>query len=306
MYNIKMKKALTYGIVSSMFFAITFILNRSMNLEGSFWMWGACLRYIITLPMLALILALRPGRGVRNTIEEVKRQPRMWLLWGTVGFGLFYLPLCLASVFGESWMTASSWQMTIIAGAIMTPLFGKAVPRKNILAGLIILAGIFMMQVPSISGDNLKGNLLALIPIAIGAFCYPLGNRKVMTYCPKGMDTMERIFGMVIGSYPFWIAVAIIAFAVSGPPAISQIIKSGTVALVSGIIATSMLFHGTDLVRNNPKQLALVESTQCGEVVFTLIGGVVLLGDAFPQPIALAGIGVIVAGMVLNSILSAD
>lgn len=299
-----MKKALAYGIFSSMFFAITFILNRSMNLEGSYWMWGACLRYILTLPMLVLILAVRPGRRVRSTIEEVKRKPSVWIIWGTVGFGLFYLPLCLASVFGESWMTASSWQMTIIAGAIMTPLFGKPVPKKNILAGLIILAGIFMMQIPSISGDNLKGNLIALIPIAIGAFCYPLGNRKVMEHCSEGMDTMERILGMVIGSYPFWIIVAVIAFIVSGPPAVSQIIKSGTVALVSGIIATSMLFHGTDLVRNNPKQLVLVESTQCGEVVFTLIGGVLILGDAMPAPIAFAGIGVIVAGMILNSLIS--
>lgn len=51
-----MKKALGLGILGSFFFAFTFILNRSMNLSGGFWMWSAVLRYVYTLPILAVIL----------------------------------------------------------------------------------------------------------------------------------------------------------------------------------------------------------------------------------------------------------
>ena len=51
-----MKKALGYGILASFFFAFTFILNRSMNLGGGYWLWSACLRYLFMLPMLAVLV----------------------------------------------------------------------------------------------------------------------------------------------------------------------------------------------------------------------------------------------------------
>ena len=54
--EVLMKKALGLGILGSFFFAFTFILNRSMNLSGGFWMWSAVLRYVYTLPILAVIL----------------------------------------------------------------------------------------------------------------------------------------------------------------------------------------------------------------------------------------------------------
>ena len=39
-----MKRILGLGILSSFFFAFTFILNRSMNLSGGYWIWSASLR----------------------------------------------------------------------------------------------------------------------------------------------------------------------------------------------------------------------------------------------------------------------
>ena len=41
-----MKKALFYGILASFFFAFTFILNRSMNLAGGYWLWSLSLIHI--------------------------------------------------------------------------------------------------------------------------------------------------------------------------------------------------------------------------------------------------------------------
>ena len=300
-----MKKALLLGILSSMFFAFTFILNRSMNLAGSFWMWGACLRYLITFPVLGLILSLNKEHGAGQVISAVKEKPLPWLLWGTVGFGLFYFPLCLGSVYGESWMTAASWQVTIVCGVLLTPLFGKKIPLKNILVGCLILFGIFLLQVPYLAGQDVNGNLKAIPPILLAAFAYPLGNRKMMEHSPSSLNTMQRIWGMVIGSFPFWLIVSVVALLRSGLPSGGQLLKSFIVAIFSGIIATSLFFHATDLVRKNPKQLALIEATQCGEVIFTLLGGIFFLHDAMPLPLSMAGLCLIVVGMIINSLISA-
>ena len=67
-----MKKALTYGILASLFFAFTFLLNRSMNLAGGYWMWSACLRYLFMLPMLTVLLIILPGDRFRPVIDAIK------------------------------------------------------------------------------------------------------------------------------------------------------------------------------------------------------------------------------------------
>lgn len=297
-----MKKALVLGIAGSFFFAFTFILNRSMNLGGGYWLWSACLRYIFTLPMMALLICR--NHGIRRVLKEIKKNPASWFLWSTVGFGLFYAPLTLASVYGESWLTAASWQMTIVAGVLLTPLFHKPIPVKNLGMSMLILLGIFLMQVPNLSRMDSGQPLVALIPILVAAFSYPLGNRKMMEVCPQEFSTFQRVFGMTLCSMPFWIVLSVYAYARAGLPSVGQTVQSVCVALFSGVIATVLFFRATDLVRHNQKQLALIEATQCGEVLFTLLGGICLLGDAVPEPVGFSGIALIVVGMVLNSLMA--
>ncbi len=300
-----MKKALTYGILASLFFAFTFLFNSSMNLSGGYWMWGACLRFWIMLPILLLLLWCMPGEHIRPVLAEIRRRPGTWLLWSTVGFGFFYLPLCLASVFGESWLVAASWQVTIVAGVLLTPLFGKRIPVRNLAMSVVILAGIVILQLPHMSSTDPRGKCLALIPILVAAFSYPLGNRKMMQHCPEQINTIQRVFGMTLCSLPFWLITACAAWITGGAPSRGQIVQSGVVALFSGVIATILFFRATDMVKSNPRQLALIEATQCGEVIFTLIGGILVLGDSVPRGMGLLGLGMIIAGMVLNSLLTA-
>ena len=300
-----MKKALLYGILASLFFAFTFLLNHSMNLTGGYWMWSACLRYLIMLPILALLAWRLPGRGFGPVLAAVRDQPGAWLVWSTVGFGLFYLPLTLASVFGESWLVAASWQITIVAGILLTPLFGKKLPFRSLLLSLVILAGIALLQLPNLAGNDVRGNCLALVPILVAAVSYPLGNRKMMEVCPAELDTIQRVLGMTLCSLPFWLATALAAWLRSGAPSGGQVAQAAVVALFSGVIATLLFFRATDLVKEDPRQLALIEATQCGEVVFTLLGGILVLGDSVPGPAGMAGLALIIAGMVMNSLLTA-
>lgn len=67
------------------------------------------------------------------------------------------------------------------------------------------------------------------------------------------------------------------------------------------MIATLLFFEATNLVKHDPKQLAVVEATQAGEVLFTLLGGVLFLQDSLPTASGMLGICVVVIGMILNS-----
>lgn len=295
-----MRKALLLGIAASFFFAFTFVLNRSMNLAGGYWMWGAVLRYLFTIPLLLPMLL--PGGRLRPVLGDIRSAPGPWLLWSTVGFGLFYAPLTAASVYGESWFTAAIWQCTIVAGVLLTPLFGKPIPKRNLALSCLILLGIFVMQIPALgqgTGSNLPA---ALLCIAVAAFSYPLGNRKMMQRCE--LDVFQRVFGMTLCSLPFWLVCGVWAAFRSGAPTGGQAVKALCVALFAGVAATLLFFRATDLVKGNQRRLAVIEATQSGEVIFTLLLGIVFLHDAMPSPCAWAGIALIVAGMVLNSLAS--
>ena len=94
-----------------------------MNTSGGSWIWSASLRYIFMLPILFIIVFSR--KEIKPVLKSIKKNLLHWFVWSTVGFGLFYAPLSFASMYGASWMVASTWQITIIAGALMSPLFFK-------------------------------------------------------------------------------------------------------------------------------------------------------------------------------------
>jgi len=298
-----LKKAMCFGTLGAMFFAFTFLCNRSMNLSGGYWMWNAILRYSFTLVFMMPIMLREKGFG--KVFAAIAARPRDWFVWSTVGFGLFYLPNCAASTFGESWFTAATWQLTIVCGILLTPLFGKRIPVRNLLFALVIILGVALLQWSHIETMQLTGIGKVLALVLFAATMYPLGNRKMMTVCPPGMSTAQRVFGMTLCSMPFWGVCAVTAIAVSGPPTGTQLVQSAVVALFSGIIATLLFFEGTNLVRSDPGKLALVEATQCGEVIFTLLFGVLFLGDPIPNALGFVGILVIIVGMAGSSVVSA-
>lgn len=295
-----MKKALFYGLLASAFFAFTFIFNRSMNLDGGYFLWSAVLRYLFMLPVLWGIV--RAKGEVKTVITSIRKQPVFWLLWSTVGFGLFYMPLTMASVYGESWFVAATWQITIVAGVLLTPLFGKKIPVKNLLCAVMILFGIFLLQLSHVQSMKTEGMLTALILIIIAGFSYPLGNRKMLQHLPADFTTLQRVFGMTLCSMPFWLICGGYALATHDLPGLGQIVQSAVVAVFAGVIATLLFFEATNLVKSNPKQLAVVEATQSGEVLFTLIGGILFLGDSIPSVTGFVGIFIIVLGMIVNSL----
>lgn len=301
-------RALFLGILSSVFFSVTYVVNSAMAQSGGDWMWSASLRYLLLLPML---LVLTAKQGWKPVFAELKRAPLQWILWSTVGFGLFYAPMAFSAAYGPSWMVAGAFQFTMLAGALETPLFrdsdGKRqkIPTRLFPAFAVIIAGIFLLQVEQIQNDpNIGRALLFAIPMLISASAYPLGNRKTMAVCKAPLTTAQRMLVMTIGSLPFWLLLSGIAIVRVGLPSSTQVAQATLVSLFAGLIATLIFFESTRLVKDHPQRLALVESTQCGEVVFSLVGGILFLHDALPGLFGWLGLALIVGGMIINSLLT--
>lgn len=306
-------RAIVVGILSSMFFSATFIINRAMNLSGTSWAWTASLRFLLAIPFLFIIVALR--KNGRQLLTEMIKHPFQWLLWGTVGGVGFYSLLSFAAVYGPAWLTSGTWQVTILAGALLSPLFfvtvhtekgerkiRQTIPLKSVKISLVILIGVVFMQAKEAGHISLKAFLLGFLPVVIAAFLYPLGNRKMMELCQGRIDTFQRTLGMALSSLPVSILFAIYGTATVGLPSKAQLSQALLLALCSGVAASLLFFLATDMAKNNMTLLAAVESTQSGTMVFTVLGEVVLLNGAFPTGISLVGMIVIMAGMVLNSL----
>jgi drug/metabolite transporter (DMT)-like permease len=300
-------KEILIGILASVFFAVTFILNRTMELAGGSWLWSASLRFIFMVPFLVIIVALRGN--LKQLFAEMRKHPYWWLLWSFVGFVLFYAPITYAASYGPGWLVAGSWQLTIVAGTLLAPLFASGntagkrnkIPFRPLSFSLIILAGVILIQLQK--ADTLSPAEMAagILPVVVAAFAYPLGNRKMMELCGGRLDTFQRVLGMTIASLPFWLVIAAAGYGNAGPPSSSQLLQTFIVAISSGVIATTLFFIATDRSRQDQSRLAAVEATQSTQVLFVMAGEVLLFSAAAPDTLSSAGLLVIIIGMVLHS-----
>lgn len=309
-----MTKALIYGLISSLFFSSTYILNREMATANFAWQWSASLRFFIMLPILFILLS--KNKAYLPVLRSIRANIFSWILWSCVGFGFFYTSLCYAASFGPAWLIAGAWQITIPAGALLTPFFlapsmvdGEIkqvyhkIPVKLLWTGLLIMLGVALMLVHEATTVSFFMVLGVVIPVGVAAFAYPLGSRKILFKHGHDLNTLQRIFGMTLCSMPVWLILAGFEFYHANLPPPSQIIQAGTVAVFSGVIATLLLFEAANMVKSNLSQLAVIEATQAGEVVFTLIGGVVLFNDGLPDTYGWIGIGLVLIGMIVNSLV---
>ena len=309
-----MSKALIYGLISSLFFSSTYILNREMATASYAWQWTAALRFLIMLPLLALLLS--KNHAYRPVLHSIRANLLSWILWSCVGFGLFYVPLCYAASFGPAWLIAGAWQITIPAGALLTPLFlapslvngelqqiRHKIPIKLLLTAVLIMCGVGLMLVHEATSVSFLSVLAIVLPVGIAAFAYPLGSRKILFKHGHNLNTLQRVFGMTLCSMPVWLCLAGFELGQNQLPPLEQIFQSSIVALFSGIIATLLLFEAANLVKHNLSQLAVIEATQAGEVVFTLLGGVLFFHDGVPDLFACLGIALVLIGMVINSLV---
>lgn len=294
--------AVALGLASALFFTTTYVLNRAMADAGGHWAWSAALRYLLTLPLLALVMPWLGG--VRPVFAALRAHPGPWLLWSVIGFGLFFCGLTFAAGYVPSWLVAGTFQLTVIAGPLMGPLLYRdhraRLPRAALVLGLLIVIGVALMQAGVARGWPERGGWFALLAVAMAAVCYPLGNRGLLLHLERSgidLNASQRVFGMTLASQPFFLLVAAWGAWASGPPASGQVLMSAGVALFAGIIATILFFSATGRVQDDPAALGAVEAMQAGELLFSALLGVAFLGEAWPGGPASAGALLVMAGI---------
>ncbi|CAM0999013.1 Multidrug resistance efflux transporter family protein [Rhodanobacter sp. Root179] len=296
--------AVGLALCSALFFTLTYVLNRSLVAGGGHWAWAVILRYLLTLPLLAVVLPFQGGLG--ELPGELRRHARPWLLWSGVGFVLFGVPLTWAASSGPSWLIAGSFQTTVLAGPLLAPLIYRderaRLAWRTLAIGALIVAGVFALQWGHAQGQLHAGDWLAIGAVVLSAFAYPLGNRQLLLHLEQGptrLNAVQRVFGMTLCSWPLWLLFAVIAWFTVGPPSLREALLAGGVALSSGTIATILFFRATDMVRSEPTALAAVEAMQAAELLFATVLGVLLLGEAWPRGYALFGALAIIVGIAL-------
>ncbi|MET3292757.1 UNVERIFIED_CONTAM: drug/metabolite transporter (DMT)-like permease [Brevibacillus sp. OAP136] len=300
-------KAILLGIAASFFFAFTFVLNRAMDLSGGSWLWSSSLRYFFMVPLLLGLVWYRGN--LRALFVEMKQRPWAWVWWSFVGFGLFYAPITFAAAYSPGWLTAGTWQITIVAGSLLVPFFQDAdgrrqkIPLHGLWMSGLILLGVAVMQLQHAEGLSVAQLMFGVIPVLIAAFAYPLGNRKMMALCQGRLDAFQRTLGMTIASLPLWVIIAAIGWNEAGLPSSGQLVQTLLVAITSGVVATLLFFSATDMAKGNAQQLAAIEATQAGEVIFAVVLEMLILQAPLPSVWSNVGMALVMVGMVLHSIL---
>ena len=67
--------------------------------------------------------------------------------------------------------------------------------------------------------------------------------------------------------------------------------------MVDGVIATGLFFHATSLVMTDMKKLANIESTQSMEIIFSILLGIIILGNSLPNFVIVLGVVIIILGI---------
>ena len=304
-----MTRLVGIGVLAALFFSSTFVLNRAMSLEGGSWVWSASLRYVWMTVFLILGMLVTGRVGLlRNVFVLLRRHWRFWLLAGTVAFGIFYAGISFAASYAPSWVVATTWQLTILASPLVLLAYGRRVPWRGVAFTLLIFAGIILVNLAQVQATDWRTALLGAAPVLVSAIAYPAGLQLVWearagrpgriphVSGPAMDNAFGRVLLLTLGSLPFWGVVVLVTQP--PPPATDQWLMTAAVALLSGIVATSLFVYARHLAQN-AYEVAAVDATQAAEVVFSLAGEMILLGAVLPGWLSLVGVALTVVGLVL-------
>ena len=208
------------------------------------------------------------------------------------------------------------------ASPLVLLAYGRRVPLRGVVFTALIFLGIVLVNVGQVEAADWGVILLGGLPVMVAAFAYPtvlqmvwearhMGTRepssiaKTTSMLGRWMPAIEnevvdqpfgRVLLLVLGSLPWWIV--LVAVTQPLPPSQGQLVNTLLVALLSGVVATVLFMQARHWARSS-YELAAVDSTQSTEVIWSVLGEVLLLGGAMPGVWGIAGIGLTLAGLVL-------
>jgi len=297
------------GLLSSLFFTVTFIINRSISLDGGHWFYSGGLRLIYAIIFFTFGFIVFKGMSYfKLIIKEYLENFLFWTVAGSIGFGGFYSLLCYSASFSPAWIVATTWQVTIISSLFVLTFFGKKLSKKIWFFTIFIFAGIVLVNLSHFDSSNLEALLLGSVPVLIASFCYPIGNQMVWEEKKKRKEeekdfmvinnSFVKVFLLVLGSTPFWVVLYFLSDPVA--PNTSQYISVAIITIISGILATSLFLYARSHATSSTT-LMIVDSTQSSQVFFALSGEMIFLNASFPNTLGLIGIAITFIGLLAIS-----
>ncbi|WP_207423587.1 DMT family transporter [Desertivirga brevis] len=302
----KVINAIGWGMVASLFLSSTFIINSILAGSGGYWAWTAALRSLFLIPILAAVVFA--AKQLKPLVQAFIKHPWIFVKWGLIGFGVLYTSLAIASLLSPGWMVAATFQINILAGILLAPFIyadeRRLIPRRALILSVIIIAGVFVMQFEKMSQLHSVGSvLLSFFIVLLGAVVWPLGNRKLLVDLEhKGLhlNALQRVLGMSVGCLPLLIILSTIGYLKVGLPPIAQCESSFYSALFSGFLGGVGFYQATQMVKKNPVALATIEATQVFEILFTLVGEMILKGTPLPGFYGRVGLLIVLGGISVH------
>ena len=109
-------------------------------------------------------------------------------------------------------------------------------------------------------------------------------------------NAFNKVWLMTLGTVPFWLVLGLIVHPEL--PETKQVFNTLLVALLAGVAATSIFLYAREKAESS-SEVAGVDATQASEVIFALIGGMLLLNNTLPSTMGLFGISLIIIGLIL-------
>ena len=333
-----MGKMIVWGLIASAFFSTSFVLYQLMSVQGGHWFWSASFRCFFMWLLLSVFILLQNKLNPSKLLELCKLFGSHWQFWcvtGGIGLGTYGL-LAFAADYAQGWVIAATYLFTVVASLVVLSFFGQSFQKKVIVYSVIVFIGVVLANVgEGLRHSTSQGTdwhallLFGALPAFIASFCFPLGNQLIWQAAqPKGDSThhtdaiskaannetskllqkvpqvtspllsnpLHKVWLMSLGSLPMWL---VLGFMVQPPaPSVSQITISFLVALMAGVLGTTTFLHARSLAKQ-PHQLAAVDATQGSEIIFALLGGMLLLHTPMPSGLSFVGIALVIIGLVL-------
>lgn len=333
-----MGKMIVWGLIASAFFSTSFVLYQLMSVQGGHWFWSASFRCFFMWLLLSVFILLQNKLNPSKLLALCKLFVSHWQFWcvtGGIGLGTYGL-LAFAADYAQGWVIAATYLFTVVASLVVLSFFGQSFQKKVIVYSVIVFIGVVLANVgEGLRHSTSQGTdwhallLFGALPAFIASFCFPLGNQLIWQAAqPKGHSThptdaiskaannetskllqkvpqvtspllsnpLHKVWLMSLGSLPMWLVLGIM---VQPPaPSVSQMTISFLVALMAGVLGTTTFLHARSLAKQ-PQQLAAVDATQGSEIIFALLGGMLLLHTPMPSGLSFVGIALVIIGLVL-------
>ena len=334
-----MGKMIVWGLIASAFFSTSFVLYQLMSVQGGHWFWSASFRCFFMWLLLSVFILLQNKLNPSKLLALCKLFASHWQFWcvtGGIGLGTYGL-LAFAADYAQGWVIAATYLFTVVASLVVLSFFGQSFQKKVIVYSVIVFIGVVLANVgEGLRHSTSQGTdwhallLFGALPAFIASFCFPLGNQLIwQAGQPKGDSTypthemskltselatskllqkvpqvtspllsnpLHKVWLMSLGSLPMWLVLGVM---VQPPaPSVSQMTISFLVALMAGVLGTTTFLHARSLAKQ-PQQLAAVDATQGSEIIFALLGGMLLLHTPMPSGLSFVGIALVIIGLVL-------